>query len=109
MSTPISLTDPDATFGDDSGFTAGMLAADAGTGDDSWFNIGPVIADAGTGDDSSVTVTVAAMLADTAAADDLPWQYDSVGAALFPYYAQISDAALTRVTVGDQFLWLAGT
>ena len=109
MSTPISLTDPDATFGDDSSFTAGLLAADAGGGDDSWFNIGPVIGDTGTADDSSVTVAVAAPLADTATADDLPWQYDSVGAALFPYYAQISDTALTRVNTGDQFLWLAGT
>jgi hypothetical protein len=109
MSTPISLTDPDGASADDSSFIAGTFLADAGSGDDSWFNIGPVIADTASGDDSSVTVTVTVPLADTATADDLPWQYDSVGAALFPYYAQISDTALTRVTAGDQFLWLAGT
>ena len=28
----VTLTDPDATFGDDSDFTAGLLATDTGTG-----------------------------------------------------------------------------
>jgi hypothetical protein len=104
----VTLTDPDATFGDDSGFAAGLLAADAGTGDDSGFRHGPVIGDAGTADDTALTVTVAAPLAEAGAGDDLPWEYlAALPAAVFPYYAEIPDVALTRVHVGDTFLWLA--
>lgn len=108
MPTPISLTDPDATFGDDSNFTAGLLASDAGGGDDSGFQRGPVIADAGTANDSAVTVAVSVPLTEAAACDDLPWEFlAALPAAVFPYYAEIPDAALARVRVGDTFLWYA--
>lgn len=107
MTTPISLADPDAYIGDDSSFTAGLLAQDAGTGSDTLAH-GPVIGDAGTGSDTVLTVAVAVPLAEAAACDDLPWEYlAALPAAVFPYYAEISDVALTRVKVGDKFLWYA--
>jgi hypothetical protein len=105
--TDITLTDPDATFSDDSGFTAGLLAADTGSGDDSGFQHGPVIADAGSASDSAVTVAVSVPLAEAATCDDLPWEYLASGTAVFPYYADIPTDALIRVNVGDKFLWYA--
>lgn len=108
MTTPISLTDPDATFGDDSNFTAGLLATDTGSGSDSGFQRGPVIADTGAANDSAVTVAVSVALAEAAACDDLPWEFlAALPAAVFPYYAEVSDVALTRVHAGDVFLWYA--
>jgi hypothetical protein len=107
MSTPISLTDPDATFGDDSGFTAGLLATDTGSCSDTLAH-GPVIGDAGTAADTAVTVAVAVPLAEAGTGDDLPWEFLALTpAAVFPYYANIPDAALARVHAGDQFLWYA--
>ena len=103
----VTLTDPDATFGDDSDFTAGLLATDTGAGDDSGFTHGPVVTDTGTGSDSAVTVAVAAPLAEAGACDDLPWEYLSAGTPVFPYYADLPAAALARVKVGDNFLWYA--
>lgn len=102
----ITLTDPDATFGDDSNFVAGLLATDTGAGSDALAH-GPTIGDTGSGSDSAVTVAVAVPLAETAAGDDLPWEYLSSGLPVFPYYADIPAAALTRVKVGDSFLWYA--
>ena len=107
MTTPISLTDPDATFGDDSGFTAGMQPDDAGAGDDSGFQHGPVVADGGAGDDTAVTVAAAVALGEAAVGDDLPWQFLALGLPVFPYYADLPALAATRVRVGDQFLWYA--
>ena len=108
MAFPINLTDPDATFGDDSWFTAGLLAADAGTGDDSGFQHGPTVADAGAASDTALTVAVAVPLTEAGAGDDLPWEYLAVTPiAVFPYYADLPVAALARVHVGDQFLWYA--
>lgn len=108
MTFPISLTDPDATFGDDSSFVAGLLAQDSGSGDDSGFQHGPVIGDTGSGADA-VTVAVAVPFAEAATGDDLPWEYISAGLPAFPYYADIPAGALLRVKVGDQFLWYAGS
>lgn len=107
MTTPISLTDPDATFGDDSSFVAGLLATDTGTGSDALAH-GPVIGDTGAGSDTALTVAVAVPLAEAAACDDLPWEFlAALPAAVFPYYAEVSDMALTRIRVGDVFLWYA--
>lgn len=103
----ITFTDPDAYIGDDSQFTAGLLAQDSGTGSDTLAH-GPVIGDSGGGSEA-VTVAVAVPLQETATADDLPWQYISQGLPAFPYYADLPQAALQRVKVGDQFLWYAGT
>jgi hypothetical protein len=108
VSTPISLTDPDGAEGDDSSFIAGTFLADSASASDALAR-GPVISDTGAGSDVIASVAVAAVLAETGAADDEPWQYDSVGAVLFPYYARVSEAALSRVNAGDQFLWYAGT
>ena len=108
MPTPISLTDPDGASADDSSFVAGTFLADSGSASDALAH-GPVISETGASSDAISSVAVAVVLAETAAGDDQPWQYDSVGAALFPYYARVSDAALTRVNTGDQFLWYAGT
>lgn len=107
MTTPISLSDPDASFGDDSSFVAGLLASDAGTGTDTLAH-GPVIGDSGTGADSSLSVTVAASLTEAGAGDDLPWEYISQGLPIFPYYADLPQDALQRVRVGDKFQWYAG-
>ena len=52
-------------------------------------------------------MAVAAPLAETGACDDLPWEYLSAGTPIFPYYADLPGAALTRVHVGDHFLWYA--
>ena len=85
-----TLADPDAYIGDDSSFVAGLLATDTGTGDDSGFQHGPVIADTGGADDSAVTVAVAVPLAETAAGDDLPWQYLSSGTPVFPLLRRLA-------------------
>ena len=66
-----------------------------------------MVADSGTAADTALTVAVAAPLAETGACDDLPWEYLSAGTPIFPYYADIPGAALTRVHVGDRFLWYA--
>ena len=61
----------------------------------------------GAADDTAVTVAVAVPLAETAAGDDLPWEYLSSGTPVFSYYADLPAAALASVKVGDKFLWYA--
>ena len=92
---------------DDSGFAAGIVT-DAGSGDDSGFGIARVSSDAGAGT-ATLTVAVAAPLAEAGTGDDLPWEFISAGAVpLFPYYSDLPQAAEQRVRVGDRFLWYAG-
>jgi hypothetical protein len=102
----VSISYAEAGTGDDSAFYGPLF--DTGTCGDS-LGTGPASYDTGTCDDAAVTVAVAAPLAEAGAGDDLPWEFDSVGLPLFPYYALFPQAALTRVQVGDKFLWYAGS
>lgn len=105
---PVTLADGDGAFGDDSGFTAGMVFPDTGTATEA-LGPGRVVSDTGSGDDSGLTLTVAAAVADAGAADDRPWEFPATGTAVFPYYADLPDAALARVRAGDEFLWYAAS
>jgi hypothetical protein len=102
----VSISYAEAGYGDDSALYGPL--SDTGTCADS-LGTGPASYDTGAADDTSLTVAVAAPLAETGTADDLPWEFDSTGTPLFPYYANFPNVALTRVRVGDRFLWYAGS
>jgi hypothetical protein len=101
----LAFTDT-GTCDDQSGFTASPFA-DSGAAADT-IGTGPVITDSGTGDGTLGSPAVAVLLAETGTADDLPWEYISLGQPVFAYYADLPAAAAGRVQAGDQFDWYAG-